>query len=141
MPILGFERHRHRKYLTRAIEATHKDRQRKNEIETDLSVLDVRSYLTRAIDQMFKSRKIADESEVDLLVQGYLHSSSSRRLLPTHWRRTLDRFAYYMLNSTEHRDKDQVVYRWAKRHHKRIRAKDRPVLMVDQLWLWVLHNG
>lgn len=36
---------------------------------------------------------------------------------------------------------DQVIYRWAKKWHENVPAKDRPILMVDQLWLWVLNDG
>lgn len=40
-----------------------------------------------------------------------------------------------MLQNTQARDTDQVVKRWAERHH----LKDRHnILMVDQLWLWRL---
>ncbi|PCG95219.1 Hypothetical protein PENO1_074590 [Penicillium occitanis (nom. inval.)] len=50
-------------------------------------------------------------------------------------------FSYYSLDSTERRDMDQVIYRWAKKWHGYIPAKDRPILMVDQLWLWLLNDG
>jgi len=45
-----------------------------------------------------------------------------------------------MLPSTEARDIDQVIYRWAKRESDEA-AQARPIIMVDQLWLWVLHDG
>ncbi|KAK1831011.1 hypothetical protein QBC39DRAFT_284169, partial [Podospora conica] len=48
-----------------------------------------------------------------------------------------------MLKNTEGRDKDQVVYRWAKKHKATNPSEDpsTPILMVDQLWLWVLPDG
>lgn len=79
--------------------------------------------------------KIRGDREAKLL-SGYL---DSKRTKPVHCRRTLDQFLYYMLHSTEARDKTQVAYRWAKAPS--VCPKDRPILMVDQLWLWVLHDG
>lgn len=69
------------------------------------------------------------------LIKGYISSSTG----PLHCRRTLDQYSYYMLETTERRDKDQVVYRWAKKLGKP--KKEVPILMVDQLWLWVLPDG
>lgn len=74
---------------------------------------------------------------------------------PIHCRRTLDQYRYYMLEDTEARDLDQVVYKWARQqqHDKAasredgraeknvFAARNRPVIMVDQLWLWVLPDG
>ncbi|KAK4194328.1 hypothetical protein QBC40DRAFT_188426 [Triangularia verruculosa] len=70
------------------------------------------------------------------LIDGYIHAQD---ILPLHCRRTLDQYSYYMLETTERRDKDQVVYRWATKHGKPKNAA--PILMVDQLWLWVLPDG
>lgn len=69
------------------------------------------------------------------LIQGYLTYDKG----PLHCRRTLDQYSYYMLETTERRDKDQVVYRWAKEQGK---TKNQiPLLMIDQLWLWILPDG
>lgn len=105
IPILGFETHRHRKYLTRAIN------------DADPSV-----------ERDWKK-------ETEPLLDGYLNEKR-----PLHPRRTLDQFSYYMLPSTETRDIDQVIYRWARAQCK-VKAEHRPVFMVDQLWLWALHDG
>ncbi|KAK0673165.1 hypothetical protein QBC41DRAFT_352872 [Cercophora samala] len=70
------------------------------------------------------------------LIDGYIHAQD---VLPLHCRRTLDQYSYYMLETTERRDKDQVVYRWATKHGKP--KNTAPILMVDQLWLWVLPDG
>lgn len=56
---------------------------------------------------------------------------------PLHIRRTLDQAYFMTLKDTSRRDRDQVVYRatkkpWFKPGHV-IR-----VVMVDQLWLWIL---
>ena len=48
--------------------------------------------------------------------------------------RTLDQSYYYMLESTEDRDKSQVVARLA----QNAKQEDWNLVMVDQLWAWVL---
>jgi hypothetical protein len=80
----------------------------------------------------------AKQSNESLLLEGYLESPEVK---PMHCRRTLDQFSYYMLESTELRDKGQVAYRWAKKLKHLVKKEDRPIIMVDQLWLWVLHDG
>jgi hypothetical protein len=66
-----------------------------------------------------------------------------------HCRRSLDQFMYTTLPDTSDRDKDQVFYKRTKRMDDTpIReidgydhGKDGSVLVVDQLWLWVLNEG
>ncbi|KAK0730919.1 hypothetical protein B0H67DRAFT_475130 [Lasiosphaeris hirsuta] len=75
------------------------------------------------------------------LIEAYLTSDK-----PVHCRRTLDQYSYYMLETTESRDLDQVVYkepRGEKARDERIPpgARHRPVIMIDQLWLWILPDG
>ena len=84
---------------------------------------------------------------------------------PVHCRRTLDQYGYPSLHNTTMRDGDQVLYkrtkkkpaqpkepmRWSERHSNRhvdseesqvpIDDPIAKVLMVDQLWLWILNNG
>jgi len=100
-------------------------------------------------------------------IDAYIHSDK-----PLHCRRTLDQYSYYMMDTTEPRDLDQIVYKWARNKQSRQRSAEgapesfsedevniksgadrdkpteipreprhRPVIMVDQLWLWVLPNG
>lgn len=82
-----------------------------------------------------------DNPRDSMLIRGYLYPEEGTK--PLHTRRTLDQYSYYMLKSTERRDKDQVVYRWAQRERPAKRPEDActPILMVDQLWLWVLPDG
>ncbi|KAL4761092.1 uncharacterized protein BDW70DRAFT_168156 [Aspergillus foveolatus] len=55
-----------------------------------------------------------------------------------HFRRSLDQYYYHALESTKDRDKDQLVSRMFKDN----KLKGDPVLIVvDQLWLWVLENN
>jgi hypothetical protein len=97
-----------------------------------------RKSLTKAIIAAGDQQNHNWRTQTELLIKGYL--SLAER--PLHCRRTLDQYLYYMLPSTEARDIDQVVYRWAKREYKDEEpAESRPIIMVDQLWLWVLHDG
>jgi hypothetical protein len=81
--------------------------------------------------------------EVATLINGYI--SPSGDIQPLHCRRTLDQYSYYMLDTTERRDKDQVVYRWVEKQKKSSKSADpqkpTPLIMVDQPWLWVLPDG
>lgn len=54
---------------------------------------------------------------------------------PLHLRRTLDQFYYFSASNTAARDRDQVVSKFGP---ERANVGSRPLLMVDQLWLWVL---
>lgn len=82
-----------------------------------------------------------------MLIRAY---SKPREL---HLRRTLDQFTYHMLGDTEERDNDQVIFRWARKMHKQdARTGNKPppnkdddqdgypILMVDQLWIWILEG-
>jgi hypothetical protein len=93
------------------------------------------------------------------LIAGYLHNDT----MQLHPRRTLDQFYYHMLGEEEleRRDQDQVIFRWmaklkaqaeeeqqarsAQGKQPRIEGKkmnfDPKVLMVDQLWLWVIDES
>lgn len=82
-----------------------------------------------------KVRSNAQADRDSALIKGYLTYDKG----PLHCRRTLDQYSYYMLETTERRDKDQVVYRWAKEQGKS--RNQIPLLMIDQLWLWILPDG
>ncbi|KAK4149190.1 hypothetical protein C8A00DRAFT_38221 [Chaetomidium leptoderma] len=170
MPILGFEKHRHRKYLTQAFReadgamqiahardtspdpkslanpkstGSQKGNQRKaaeSSDDGDSNSEKESSRLYPRIRPVVRARaraqiKTAREAQ---LLNGYLDSKQGK---PVHCRRTLDQFSYYMLNSTEARDKSQVAYRWAKTPAVCAEPKNRPIVMVDQLWLWAFHDG
>ncbi|KAL2063961.1 hypothetical protein VTL71DRAFT_4455 [Oculimacula yallundae] len=76
---------------------------------------------------------------------------------PFHPRRTLDQSYYWTLKTTKKRDRDQVVYRGTApekefmhsgtheksgcRHCERDIRKVPRVIMVDQLWLWILDGN
>jgi hypothetical protein len=58
---------------------------------------------------------------------------------PLHVRRTLDQYYFSTLEETSARDRDQVVYRET-RAGRGIQSRAR-VVMVDQLWLWILDDS
>ena len=71
--------------------------------------------------------KNADADE--MLLRTHLFSDR-----PVHIRRTLDQSYYWTLKDTSGRDQDQVVYRATKDQNPR-------VVMVDQLWMWILDGS
>ncbi|KAH8679093.1 hypothetical protein BGZ60DRAFT_402512 [Tricladium varicosporioides] len=93
------------------------------------------------------------------LIEKYLTSQP-----PLHYRRTLDQFFYWTLRDTRSRDMDQVVYRETavrprllhQEHFKKDLEKEKDkvcpqctenvrkvprVVMVDQLWMWILDEN
>ena len=70
----------------------------------------------------------------EMLIRAHLATST----LSLHVRRTLDQSFYHNID-TESRDHDQVVYRYqlkGKRHDDP--DVDPKIVMVDQLWMWIL---
>ena len=59
---------------------------------------------------------------------------------PLHIRRTLDQYYFATLDDTSQRDKDQVVYRGTKAGRS-LHSRNTRVVMVDQLWLWILDES
>jgi hypothetical protein len=102
------------------------------------------------------------------LIWQYVFSSAD---LPLHIRRTLDQFGYPNLENTDARDSDQVIFKWAKIASDDVKKKledkrgvgvpcnthlqtrpsigenlimdedDYKVLMIDQLWCWIINEG
>jgi hypothetical protein len=79
----------------------------------------------------------------EMLIEKYLrselrHNKNSRHLL--HVRRTLDQSLYHNLKDTKIRDADQTVRRYQELQNEGKRTDEVPltVIMVDQLWLWIL---
>jgi len=102
--------------------------------------------LLRAAAALLEAIDFHDEER---LVADYLHAKP-----PLHPRRTLDQSYYGALKSTGTRDRDQVVYRaTAPEAHEHdpswelcLRCKDdvkkvSRLIMVDQLWLWILDES
>ncbi|KAI1359749.1 hypothetical protein F5Y08DRAFT_344349 [Xylaria arbuscula] len=103
----------------------------------------------RKLRNAMRNPSLPGEDDTTSLIRTYFN----RKKLPLHCRRTLDQFAYTMLDNTDRRDRTQVMLRWAKRKNKASRRHDPqgtarqsfddenyPLLMIDQLWLWVLED-
>jgi hypothetical protein len=69
----------------------------------------------------------------EMLIRAHLNTST----VSLHVRRTLDQSFYHNID-TSSRDTDQVVYRYQMRTKGEGEAIDPKVVMVDQLWMWVL---
>lgn len=110
MPYLHFETNKRRQEMQEAIKRVEK-------LQSPF-----RPYLTKATTY--------DE----MLIRAHLTSST----VSLHVRRTLDQSFYHNIN-TESRDQDQVVYRYQmKGKDGDDHTFDPKVVMVDQLWMWIL---
>ena len=92
------------------------------------------SALAQYLWHVAKLFEIIDEAADERHITEHLHSSP-----PLHMRRTLDQYYYPTVEDTTVRDQDQVVCRGT-------RSKTDPgatarVVMVDQLWLWILDES
>lgn len=88
-----------------------------------------RPLLQRRTTDFVAFRVDADER----LIKAHVQSSKCS----LHIRRTLDQFFYRTIGTFPRRDTDQVVLRYQDNHEMR---KDPHLLMVDQLWLWIVNE-
>lgn len=106
-----------------------------------------RKSIAQAIDNATRSRNMLSEGEKgsadekhrspdEKLIHTYLHEKPYM-----HIRRTLDQYYYHTMKDTTERDEDQVVYRYAKKMWPEENESVHNILMVDQLWLWILDGG
>src|SRR5271156_904020 len=73
-----------------------------------------------------------------------LETQLLRKYLPEYClqiRRSLDQSYYSTIGDTTERDEEQVVDRYARTQLGEEDEAKRPLLMVDQLWLWVLDES
>ncbi|KLU81147.1 hypothetical protein MAPG_00242 [Magnaporthiopsis poae ATCC 64411] len=92
---------------------------------------------TKLGEYLLQLARVADamDSEMDeQLLKKHLHEKP-----PLHIRRTLDQYYFLTLEDTSARDRDQVVYRET-RAGRAFHSRSTRVVMVDQLWLWVLDD-
>ncbi|KAK5657426.1 hypothetical protein OQA88_2998 [Cercophora sp. LCS_1] len=179
MPVLSFEEHGARKKMTEAIKSTLRQKGPPSPEESRRASTAASSEFNGWKEPWKKKRQKLDTS----LVEGYLETDR-----PVHCRRTLDQYKYHMVKTTEERDGDQIVYKWARKQKERLRkgdpdsegeaehggrellsrwnpdmgsmwmqrrghhtepdkdkkldkSKHWPIVMVDQLWLWILPDG
>ncbi|KFA78383.1 hypothetical protein S40288_10970 [Stachybotrys chartarum IBT 40288] len=91
--------------------------------------------LAKYIWHAAKLYQIIDEAADGRLIENHLFSSA-----PLHMRRTLEQYYYWTANDTSRRDSDQVVCRGTRSLVEDEEAIAR-VVMVDQLWLWILDEN
>ncbi|KAM0318247.1 hypothetical protein ACHAO8_001940 [Botrytis cinerea] len=103
-----------------------------SKISADQKVLDkAKTLCGRYLMQAARVYEAMDLEPDVMLVHSHLHEQ-----LPIHPRRTLDQSYYFKLENTEPRDRDQVVYRGT--NERRIINGSTRVVMVDQLWMYIL---
>lgn len=93
---------------------------------------------TKLGDYLFTMSQLAhamDHEADERLLRDNLHHDP-----PLHVRRTLDQSYFLTLEDTVARDKDQVVYRGTS-HRRSCHSRNTRVVMVDQLWLWILDDS
>ncbi|KAK6221966.1 hypothetical protein LQW54_001186 [Pestalotiopsis sp. IQ-011] len=92
-----------------------------------------RQYLARYLFAVARMAEEIDYSADEKLLREKvdIHSQS-----PLHVRRTLDQYYFLTLDNTAERDRDQVVYRGTRSLDSTTR-----VVMVDQLWMWILDDN
>lgn len=84
-----------------------------------------------------KLYQIIDEAADGRLVEDHLYNDP-----PLHMRRTLEQYYYWTAEDTTRRDRDQIVCR-STRHNADDNDPDSTtrIVMVDQLWLWILDDS
>ncbi|KAK3376413.1 hypothetical protein B0T24DRAFT_618627 [Lasiosphaeria ovina] len=93
-----------------------------------------KSALGSYLWQASKLFQLIDEAADWRLISDHLYTQS-----PLHVRRTLEQYYYWTAGDTINRDRQQVVYRETRMKND-IEAIPR-VVMVDQLWLWILDEN
>lgn len=68
-------------------------------------------------------------------------SSERPSRLPIHETMTLDQYYYVSLTDTNTRDNDQVLHRYLDRYHEKKEQHTRMILVVGDLWLWIVDDS
>ncbi|KAH7309885.1 hypothetical protein B0I35DRAFT_440765 [Stachybotrys elegans] len=93
---------------------------------------------TRLGTYLMNLAKVADA--MDYVIDEKLLKDNLYKDPPLHVRRTLDQYYFSTLDDTSERDRDQVVYRET-RGSRSLHSRTARVVMVDQLWLWILDDN
>ncbi|KAK0619465.1 hypothetical protein B0T14DRAFT_208799 [Immersiella caudata] len=93
-----------------------------------------RSALGQYLIDLARVADAMDYEADEQLLRDNLHKDP-----PLHIRRTLDQYYFLTLDDTSARDRDQVVYRET-RAGRSFHSRNTRVVMVDQLWLWILDD-
>ncbi|KAH8803024.1 hypothetical protein F5884DRAFT_888135 [Xylogone sp. PMI_703] len=99
---------------------------------------DKKKHKTKLGEYLFRLARVADA--MDYAADEQLLRENLLENPPMHIRRTLDQSYFLTLEDTEGRDKDQVVYRET-RAGRSFHTRNTRVVMVDQLWLWILDDN
>ncbi|KAH8179959.1 corA-like mg2+ transporter protein [Sarocladium implicatum] len=94
-----------------------------------------RHPLAKYLWYVAKLYQIIDEAADGRLIEDHLFDDS-----PLHMRRTLEQFYYWTAPSTARRDKEQVTCKGTRAQNEDPDATAR-LVMVDQLWLWILDEN
>ena len=104
-----------------------------------------RAYKSQAGEQLAPDKSQSDERYRFEERQGYVLRGENK---PLHVRRTLDQYYYGSLTNTVVRDEDQTISKWTsvkdaqlRKHGKKKATEDSLLLMVDQLWCWVVDES
>ena len=90
--------------------------------------------MTRELQRKFEGESTLEGTDAEVL-HAYLSGSDIM-----HIRRTLDQSYYSTMDDTSARDQDQVIQRYADEKLRKP-EDERPMLMVDQCWLWIIGGG
>ncbi len=71
------------------------------------------------------------------LVKAYLQPDVPGEVLSLQPRCTLDQYLYTHLDTTREQDRDQVVLRYT----TGVPGMEPKLIMVDQLWIWIINQG
>jgi hypothetical protein len=77
----------------------------------------------------------------EVLLHKHLLRADPLEPSPLHDRRTLDQSYFYNLRNVAHRDCDQVIGQNTLRKEENNPDQSRKMMMVDQLWMWVVDNN
>ncbi|KAK7422443.1 hypothetical protein QQZ08_009495 [Neonectria magnoliae] len=88
---------------------------------------------------LMKISEVADQMDY-AADERLLRENINRDPPPLHIRRTLDQYYFLTPEDTSERDRDQVVYRGTKAGLS-FHTRNTRVVMVDQLWLWILDDN
>ncbi|KAK4660142.1 hypothetical protein QC762_116530 [Podospora pseudocomata] len=135
IPILGFGTHSSQKKLAALMKGEYPSM---NQQETRFRREKSRTFTRMRQEPTETFIEPPGESLMTLLLRGYLRPRRNDTSL--HCRRTLDQFTYRTLESTQERDDNQVMLKWSRKHRQDINSSKYPLLMVDQLWLWILDD-
>ncbi|ETS77767.1 hypothetical protein PFICI_09829 [Pestalotiopsis fici W106-1] len=119
--------------LPQAVEEVMKMKRSKNGTSIKNKVPRVRrkQYLARYLFAVARMAEEIDHAADEKLLRHKVNNHS-----PLHVRRTLDQYYFLTLDNTSERDRDQVVYRGTRSLSLTTR-----VVMVDQLWMWILDDN